>query len=153
MNLALIVPTPSESKELRREIKPHPKEELKTIFEGELQQNQIFFTHCGVGKVNAAHSTTLILENYNIDLLVLSGIGGAYSRSDLKIGDIAVAISENYGEEGILTEEGWHSMEFIGFPLLKKEREYYNTFPMDAELTELAIKASKACGFDVNSGN
>src|SRR3972149_9520083 len=109
MNLALIVPTPSESKELRREIKPHPKEELKTIFEGELQQNQIVFTHCGVGKVNAAHSTTLILENYDIDILILFGIGGAYSGL---VGDIAVAESENYGEEGVITKEGWRSMEF-----------------------------------------
>ena len=153
MDIALIVPTPFESKSLRQEIKPQPYDDLKIVLEGDLRGKHTIFTHCGVGKVNAAHSTTLILENYNIDLLVLSGIGGAYSRSDLKIGDIAVAISENYGEEGILTEEGWHSMEFIGFPLLKKEREYYNTFPMDVELAKLAIKASKACGFDVNSGN
>lgn len=148
--LALIAPTPFESKELRREIKPTPHEELKTISEGKLHGKHIVFTHCGVGKVNAAHSATLILENYNIDLLILFGIAGAYSGS---IGDVAVAESESYGEEGVLTKEGWKPMEFTGFPLSKKEKEYYNTFPMDADSVRFALSVSKDMGFNVNSGN
>ncbi len=150
MNLALIAPTPPESKELRREINPEPEEELKVIFERELYGKSIVFTHCGVGKVNAAHSTTLILENYVIDSLILFGIGGAYSGS---VGDVAVAESENYGEEGILTKEGWKSMEFMCLPLLNKEREYYNSFPMNTELVQLAIKASREAGLKVKAGN
>ena len=150
MNLALITPTPLESKELRREIEPRPGEELKVIYEGKLHGKAVILTHSGVGKVNAAHSTTLILENYDIGCLVLFGIGGAYSKS---IGDIAIAESENYGEEGVMTREGWKSMEFTGFPLLKNEREYYNTFPMDAGLKEHAIKASKDAGFNAMIGN
>lgn len=148
--LALIAPTPVESKELRHEIKPAPHEESKTISEGELHGKPVVFTHCGVGKVNAAHSATLILENYNIDLMILFGIAGAYSGA---IGDVTVAVSENYGEEGVLTKEGWKPMEFTGFPLLKKEKEYYNTFPMDADLVRFALSVSKDTGFNVNSGN
>lgn len=148
--LALIAPTPVESKELRHEIKPTPHEESKTISEGELHGKHIVFTHCGVGKVNAAHSATLILENYNIDLMILFGIAGAYSGG---VGDVAVAVSENYGEEGVLTNEGWKPMEFTGFPLLKKEKEYYNTFPMDADSVRFALSVSKDMGFNVNSGN
>lgn len=148
--LALIVPTPLESKELRREIKPAPDEEPKTISEGKLHGKHIVFTHCGVGKVNAAHSATLLLENYNIDLMILFGIGGAYTGG---IGDVAVAASENYGEEGVLTNEGWKPMEFTGFPLLKKEKEYYNTFPVDADSVRFALSVSKNMGFNVYSGN
>lgn len=150
--VAIIVPTPSESKELRREIHPAPPGEFKTIFEGELYKKPVIFTHCGVGKVNAAHSTTLMLENYNIDLLILSGVGGAYLES-AQVGDIVVAQSENYGEEGVLTKEGWRSMEFTGFPLLENEKEYYNTFPVDMDLVQIAINASKASGFYAISGN
>ncbi len=149
--IALITPTPLESRELRRKIKPQPKEGLKIIFEGESNGKSVVFCHCGVGKVNAAHSTTLILENYNVDYLVLFGIGGAYIP--LKTGDIAVAEKENYGEEGILTHEGWKPMEFMGLPLLKNEKEYYNTFPMNTDLVKLAVSASKQCGFNVISGN
>jgi futalosine hydrolase len=150
MNLALIAPTPIESEELRRRLSTQPKEELKVIFDGELYGKPVIFTHCGVGKVNAAHSTTLMLENYSVDILVLFGIGGGYSG---EAGDIVVAESESYGEEGVLTKEGWESMEFTGFPLLKGEIEYYNTFPMDTALIQYAIKALKDAGFNVSSGN
>jgi futalosine hydrolase len=150
---SLVSPTPIESKKIRREIRPAPGDEFKTIHKGELGGSNIIFTHCGVGKVNAAHSVTLILENWDVDVLILFGIGGAYPGSALNIGDIAVAQSENYGEEGVLTEKGWRSMEFTGFPLLKKEKEYYNTFPLDAGFAHLAAFASKNCGFNVETGN
>jgi len=146
---ALIAPTPIESKELRREIRPEPTEELKIISEGELHGKSIVFTHCGVGKVNAAHSATLMLENYDIDVLILLGIAGAYTGA---IGDIAVAESENYGEEGVLTKEGWSSMEVIS-PLLKNEKEYFNTFSLDLKLSQIAVKVSANLGFNVTSGN
>lgn len=150
MNIALIAPTPPESEELRSRIAPPPEEGLKITSEGELYGKDIIFTHCGVGKVNAAHSVTLIAENYHVDLLILFGAGGAYSGG---VGDIAVAESENYGEEGVMTKDGWKSMEYMGFPLLKNEKEYYNTFPMDTGLVRLAKKAGKDAGFNVRSGN
>ncbi len=153
MTLALIAATPVESKEIRYEIRPVPGDELKTILEGEIEGKSVIFTTSGVGKVNAAHSTTVILEKYEVDVLILFGIGGAYPDSGLKIGDIAVAESENYGEEGVMTKEGWSRMEFTGFPLLKKEKGYYNTFPLDTKLAQIAVKASKDCGFDTKQGN
>ena len=150
MNLALIAPTPIESEELRRRLSPQPEEEMKVISEGELYGKSVIFTHCGVGKVNAAHSTTLMLENYSVDILVLFGIGGGYSG---QVGDIVVAESESYAEEGVLTKDGWKSMEFMGFPLLKDEIEYYNTFPMETNLVRRTINALKDAGFNVSSGN
>lgn len=153
MNLALIAPTPVESKEIRHKIRPAPIEEMKNIFKGEIEGSSVIFTHCGVGKVNAAHSATVILEKYEVDVLILFGIGGAYLNSGLKIGDVAVAQSENYGEEGVMTKEGWSPMEFTGFPLLRKEREYYNTFPLDKNLAQIAVEASKDCGSDPKQGN
>ncbi|MBU4373015.1 MAG: futalosine hydrolase [Euryarchaeota archaeon] len=147
--IALIAPTPIESKELRTEISPVPAEELKIISEGGLHRKSIVFTHSGIGKVNAAHSATLMLENYNIDALILFGIAGAYSG---KVGDVAVAKNENYGEEGVLTKEGWKSMEVIS-PLLKNGKEYFNTFPMDLKLSQLAVKVSADLDFNVTSGN
>lgn len=150
MNLALTAPTPVESEELRRRLSPQPKEELKVISEGELHGKSVIFTHCGVGKVNAAHSATLVLENYSVDILVLFGIGGGYSG---EVGDIVVAESESYGEEGVLTKDGWRSMESMSLPLLKDGRDYYNTFPMDTNLVQRTIKALKDAGFNVSSGN
>jgi len=44
-------------------------------------------------------------------------------------------------------------MEFTGFPLLKNDLEYFNTFAMDKKLSQFAIKASKDIGLKVHSGN
>jgi futalosine hydrolase len=151
MNLALIAPTPPETVELGHEIRPQPDAGLKIISNCELHGKSIIFTHCGIGKVNAAHSATLMLENYNVDLMILFGIGGGYKGA--RVGDVAVALSENYAEEGILTEDGWKSMEFTGFPLLKNGKEYFNTFPMDSDLSQLAVKVSGDLGFNAAYGN
>jgi futalosine hydrolase len=153
MPIALITATPLESKKIRQAIHPAAGDEMKIVFEGSIGGKDIIFTHCGVGKVNAAHSATLILENYNVEILILFGIAGAYPDSDLDIGDIAVAEKENYGEEGVLTEEGWRSMEFLGFSILQKEIEYFNTFQLDAHLAKCALDASIECGFNVRTGN
>lgn len=153
LNIALISATPIETGPLRQHIDPEPGQDLKVIFEGELHGHAVIFTHCDVGKVNAAHSSTLIFENYNIDLVILFGIGGAYPHSGLKIGDVAVAESENYAEEGVLVEEGWKSMEFTGFPLFRDGRDYYNTFPLDRKYMDLTVETLTKSGFNAYSGN
>ncbi|MDL5501905.1 MAG: hypothetical protein QSU88_01690, partial [Candidatus Methanoperedens sp.] len=89
-NIGLITPTPLESEDLRCQINPSPYEEQGVITKGYLHGNHVIFSHCGVGKVNAAHSTTLLLVNNDIDFLVLFGIAGTYSGAGAAIGDVAV---------------------------------------------------------------
>ncbi len=149
--IALVAPTPCESKDIRA--MTQISDEMKLISQVDLYGKSIIFTHCGPGKVNAAHSTTLLLENYNIDILVLFGIGGAYEGSCLDIGDIAIAETENYGEEGVMTSDGWKPMDFIGIPLLKKDKDYYNSYPMDPILSGQAMLASRSRGLNTKSGN
>jgi futalosine hydrolase len=149
--IALIAPTPIESGELRTGIEPMPDGAGGVISKGSLYGRSILFSHCGIGKVNAAHSVTLLLGEQKPDILILFGIGGAYAEAG--VGDVAIAVSENYGEEGVMTPDGWKSMEFTGFPLLKNDLEYFNTFEMDRKLSQLAIKASKDIGLKVHSGN
>ncbi len=151
--IALLAPTPRESKGIRCKIQPNPAENMKIIYKGALYDKTVYFSHCGPGKVNAAHTATLLLEKHDIEKLILFGIGGAYEQSGLDIGDIAIAETENYGEEGVITSNGWKPMDFIGIPLLKTEKEYYNSYPMDSKLFRQAVAASKSCGFNVKSGN
>ncbi len=150
-NIALIAPTSLESEDLRREFKTPPDEKQGVISKGDLQGKSIVFSHCGVGKVNASHITTVILERNEIDYLILFGVGGAYL--DANVGDVMVAESENYAEEGVIIGEGWKSLDFTGFALLKNEIEYFNTFPMDRKLMQLAINASKDAGLHAIPGN
>jgi futalosine hydrolase len=150
-NIGLIAPTLVESRELTPGIKPLPDSADGVISKGFLHGKSLLFSHCGIGKVNAAHSVTLLLEYHLPDILILFGIGGGYAETG--IGDVAIAVSENYGEEGVLTPDGWKPMEFTGFPLLKNDLEYFNTFPMDNKLSQLAVRASKDIGLKVHSGN
>lgn len=85
----------------------------------------------GIGKVNAAFCTTLLLERFCPDIIYVIGIGGAYPSSGLNIGDIVIAEKEIYGDEGLALKEGFHTMEIIGLPLVRKNEScYYNEFPM-----------------------
>jgi futalosine hydrolase len=150
-NIALIAPTPVESKEFRPFIEHLPHVAIGVISKGFLHGKSILFSHCGIGKVNAAHSLTLLLEEQKPDILILFGIGGAYARAE--IGDVVIAVSENYGEEGVMTRDGWKPMEFTGFPLLKNDLEYFNTFAMDKNLSQFAFRASKDIGLKAHLGN
>lgn len=151
LNIALITPTPVESRELLAGIEPLPGEFDGIVSRGSLHGKHILFSHCGIGKVNSAHCVTLLIKEQRPDILILFGIGGAYKEAD--IGDVAVALNENYGEEGVMTPPGWRSMEFTGFPLLKNEIDHFNTFFMDKELSQLAINVSKEIGLKVHYGN
>lgn len=150
-NIALIAPTPVESRKLCQGIEPLPDGAEGVISKGSLFGKSITFSHCGIGKVNAAHSTTLLLEDQRPEILILFGIGGAYTKAG--IGDVVIAVSENYGEEGVMTPVGWKSMEFTGFPLLKNDLEYFNTFELDGKLSKLAFEATRDTGLKVHSGN
>lgn len=94
------------------------KEEIsiqgKSFYKGSLGKNiRAVICICGVGKANAAHGTTLLLERFKPDLVYAIGIAGAYPSSGLHIGDIAVAEKEIYGDEGLLSQNGFHAMDEI----------------------------------------
>jgi futalosine hydrolase len=96
-----------------------------------------------MGKVNAAHAAAVLIERFSPAAIILFGIGGAYPSSGLCIGDIAVAEKEVYGDEGVLTKEGFRTTDFIGIPLVKKGgRRLYNEFRLDKRLAGLACKSS-----------
>ncbi len=66
------------------------------------------------------------------DLTMFTALGlPALSGFRLAHGDVAVAENEFYGDEGILTESGFHTIETLGLPLFSVSgNEYYNKFPL-----------------------
>lgn len=57
---------------------------------GTINGKEVVMTECGIGKVNAAMSTQVMIDHYNVDVIVNSGIAGSISRK-LKIGDIVIS--------------------------------------------------------------
>ena len=124
-------------KPLRKTLPGHP-----AFYSGAVGGNRVAFVTSGVGKTNAAHAATLLIERYSPLCVVNFGIGGAYPSSGLKVGEIAVAEKEVYADEGVLLKDGLHSLKITGIPLLKvRGRKYFNEFPGDKRLSRLALKA------------
>jgi futalosine hydrolase len=86
----------------------------------------------GMGKTNAAQAATALLERTTVAALIGFGVGGAYLRGGLNVGDVAIATSEIYGDEGVESPAGWMSTEGIGIPLLDTgTRRCFNEFSID----------------------
>ena len=105
----------------------------KKIRKGKLSGLDVLFINTGIGEVNAAHTATVMVENYPVDKIINMGVGGAYPGSGLGPGDVAVASKEIFGDDGVITSKGWKDMKEIGIPVLQKGRKtYFNEFPLSS---------------------
>lgn len=54
----------------------------KTFYQGTINNKECVLTICGIGKVEAGITTTLLLEHFpQVDLIINSGIAGAYDTN------------------------------------------------------------------------
>lgn len=112
----------------------------KNIYRGKLSGRDILLLNTGIGKVNAAHSATCIIENFPVEQIINIGVGGAYPSSGLKVGDVAIASNEIYGDDGVISKNGWKDMSEIGIPLIKKgKKKYFNEFILDNALLKKLV--------------
>jgi futalosine hydrolase len=110
---------------------------------GEKGEHSFVYAASGIGKVNAAHAAAIMIRDYFPSVIVSFGIGGAYPSSGLEIGDLAVAKTEIYADEGILMKDGFHTIEAIGIPTVRAGgRRYFNDFPVDRALMRKALHAA-----------
>lgn len=151
--IAIISSIPEEGKLFIRQFKKKSVLAGKPLYKGRIHGKEVIYMVSGMGKVNAAHAATLLHEKFSPDKIILFGVGGAYPSAGLSVGDIAVAEKEVYGDEGVLTGQGFLGAEFIGIPLAKKGRKkYFNEFPLDKKLVEKVKKAIPPCPPSVKGG-
>ena len=118
--IALISSVPLESEIIHASLN-NPKKHVsgrKTMYQGSIHSQSVVVMNCGIGKVNAAWAATVLCEKFPLTLLINHGVCGAYPETELRIGDIAVAQKEMYGDEGVIEREGWYDLERIGIPVL-----------------------------------
>ena len=109
-----------------------------TFYEGQLNNNQVILCQSGVGKVNAAVCTQILIDDFEIGQVIFTGVAGALNN-ELEIGDIVVS-----------TAAMQHDMDAsaLGFqkgtiPFAEK-----SVFIADEKLVNLALQASE----EVNEG-
>ena len=153
--LALICSVPFECAALAEAL-DRPRDEAvgrKLAWSGLLDGVPVILLPAGMGKVNAAHGLTALLESREIGGVIGFGVGGAYAGSGLGVGDVALASRAVYGDEGVAVREGWLSTEGIGIPLVERGgRRWFNDFDLDAVRVESARRALEAAGIGVRVG-
>jgi futalosine hydrolase len=125
----------------------------RRIWRAQSSLSPLYLAVSGIGKVNAAVATTLLLERFSPGLIINIGCGGAYRESGLQVGSLAVATAEVYGDEGVLTVDGWHSLELIGIPSVeRKGNRYSNEFPLSMQAAGRVFQFASSLGLPVKRG-
>lgn len=59
------------------------------FYRGQVKDKECVIVQCGVGKVNAARTTQILIDKFNVDYVINIGSAGSVTRS-LDIGDIVI---------------------------------------------------------------
>ena len=138
LSIGLISATQTEAGIIFKNLK---KTGPENFYKGKIGKYNVIHVISGIGKANAAHAATLLIEKFSPAAVINFGIGGAYPSANLRTGDIAIADRELYGDEGLLLKDGFHKTDIMGLPLLKKGRKkYFNEFPLNKSLVKKAMK-------------
>jgi adenosylhomocysteine nucleosidase len=66
-----------------------------TFYEGTYENHDVILCKCGVGKVNAAITSQLLIDHFSVERIIFTGVAGALSP-ELNIGDIVISTSAMY---------------------------------------------------------
>jgi adenosylhomocysteine nucleosidase len=105
----------------------------RKIHYGRLEDFPVALLHCGVGKVNAALSATLLACHAKVDQILVTGISGGLAEG-LKVGDIV--IGDSFVQHDMDTRPLFplHEIPFEGFSVIES----------DPELKHLLTKAARS---------
>lgn len=131
---------------LKNEIKGKQTKKLLGIqfVSGELEGREVVVALTGIGKVNAAMTTTLLLENFNPNEVIFTGIAGGINPQ-LKPGDIIIARKLAQHDFGRVTSAGFLK-EGARNPITGKRNPTF--IPADPLLISLARKAAQETSFN-----
>lgn len=107
--------------------------------EGKLNGQHVVLAQTGIGKVNAALTTILLIEHFHPKAIVFTGIAGAVNPS-LAPGDLVIGTTLAHHDYGALTPAGIQRRPTRD-PATMQENPIY--FPCDTSLINLARQAGK----------
>ncbi|WP_079525305.1 5'-methylthioadenosine/adenosylhomocysteine nucleosidase [Halobacillus hunanensis] len=133
--VGIIGPMKEEIEILHSDMEVNQTKEIAgmTFYEGTLKGQHIVLVQSGIGKVNAAMASQLLVSHFNADKLINSGISGAI-HPDVSLGDIVIS-TETVQHDMDETAKGY---EPGIIPRLDK-----GYFKADKDLIALAEQAAK----------
>lgn len=110
--------------------------------EGDIYGQHVVVCKSGVGKVNAAVTTQLLIEKFSVSKVIFTGVAGAV-HPELEIGNIVIS-----------TKCIQHDMNVTPLGYKRGEIPYQevSAFPADPELMKLAEKACEQLGVSYRKG-
>ena len=106
---------------------------------GKLHDKPVVVAWTGIGKVNAAMTTTLLVEHFKPTEIIFSGISGGVNPN-LYPGDIVIATETAHHDMGVIQENGFYNRGVIN-PLDGERNPVY--LPADQRLLKLAEIAAE----------
>ena len=110
------------------------------FLEGELEGCQAVVVRSGIGKVNAAVCTQILVDEFGVDGVINTGIAGSL-KAEINIGDIVLS-----------TDVLHHDMDAVGFGYKKGQipqmKEF--SFPADEKLRKLAMEVCREVNPEIN---
>lgn len=104
-----------------------------TFFVGTIDEKDVVVVRCGIGKVNAAVCTQVLVDVFNASCIINTGVAGAL-HPDLNIGDIVISSD---------TVEHDMDASAVGNPRGEIPRMNKTYFEADAKLIDAANEATK----------
>lgn len=92
-----------------------------TFYKGVYDRHTVTLVKSGIGKVNAAIVTTLLMSHYPVDFVVNTGTAGAIS-GDLEIGDVVIGSEVTFHDVDV-TAFGYEQGQMAGMPILYHSQE------------------------------
>ncbi|WP_339061419.1 5'-methylthioadenosine/adenosylhomocysteine nucleosidase [Tepidibacillus marianensis] len=119
-------------------LQQHEKASIR-FYEGEMNGKSVVLCKSGIGKVNAAVTTQILVDNFDVDQIIFTGVAGAL-HPDLNIGDIVISTAAQQHDVDVTP---------LGYEKAIIPDQERSIFEADQELILLAQKASR----EVNEGN
>ncbi|MFB5662156.1 5'-methylthioadenosine/S-adenosylhomocysteine nucleosidase [Alteribacillus sp. HJP-4] len=98
---------------------------------GTINGQDVILLKSGIGKVNAAIGTALLLDRFNPDIVINTGSAGGFN-TELKVGDLIISTEVRYND----VDATVFGYEFGQVPLMPAQ------YTPDAKLRELASKSA-----------
>ena len=103
------------------------------FFEGELKGHPVVVVKSGIGKVNAAVCTQILVDDFKVDAVINTGIAGSLNP-EINIGDIVIS-----------TDVVHHDMDAVNFGYEPGQIPQMDVFSFQAD-PQLAKQAEEVCG-------
>jgi adenosylhomocysteine nucleosidase len=137
MKIAVIGAMEEEVEYLREEVASPQTTTIAgcEFIEGEIEGRQIVLVKSGIGKVNAAVATALLLTHFKPDVVLNTGSAGGF-REDLEVGTVVISDEVRHHDVNV-TAFGYEHGQVPGQPA---------AYEADARLVEVAREAVEEIG-------